>query len=213
MPKMNFPDFKTPSVLASSAKLAGDMGDQMYSGDMRGASLSAQGLGRNAVAVKKMNDRLMALANSKMAEFGKPPIDFDKNKNDMISKFKNAASSTWGSLSDAQQKEAIQAVMGGAASEKKEETEVASVGPSGGKGGAGSGAGAKKKGIFDFVGGEDEKAKLQAGAEKEKEAKGLDEYEDSTKQITEGGDKNLFKIIEIRYMKSAYPVFFESKDK
>jgi hypothetical protein len=213
MPKMQFPDFKTPSVLASSARLAGDMGDQMYSGDMRGASLSAQGLGRNAVAVKKMNDRLMALANSKMAEFGKPPIDFDKNKNDMISKFKNAASSTWGGLSAAQQKEATQAVMGGgASSEKKEETEVASVGPTGGKGGSGSGAaGGKKKGIFDFVGGEDVKAKLQEGKEKEKEGKGLDEYEDSTKQITEGGDKNIFKIIEIRYMKSAYPVFFESK--
>ncbi len=213
IPSMKFPDFKTPAVLASSARLASDMGDKMYSGDMRGATVSGAALGRNAVALKNTNDKLMALANSKLAEFGKPPIDFAKNQAQMTNNLKGAMKSAWDSLSPGQRNEMVNAVMGRGSLEKKEEapTEVAAVSP-GTKGGGPSVAPGKKKGIFDFIGGDEEKKGLAGGkgAKEEGEAKGLDAYEDSSKQITEGADKNLFKLIEIRYMKTAYPIFFEA---
>jgi hypothetical protein len=47
----------------------------------------------------------------------------------------------------------------------------------------------------------------------DKEEKGLEEYEDSSKQISERTQTSIFKIIEIRYMKTAYPIFFEEDKK
>jgi hypothetical protein len=131
----------------------------------------------------------------------------------MLNKIKSAAQSTWAGLSPAQQAETIKAVMGGGDSSKeKETTEVAAVSPTG-KSGAGAGAGGSKKSIFDLIGDDEkEKAGKDAAKKEEAEGKGLDAYEDSTKQIQDDGKATLFKIIEIRYMKSAYPVFFEKRD-
>ncbi len=210
LPKMKFPNFKTPGILATSSRLAEDMGNKMFSGDMAGASISGQSLGRNAVAVKKMNEQLMALANKKLADFGKPPIDFQRNQSDMLGKIKNAAQSTWAGLSPAERDEATKAVMGGGTTKEKETTEVASAAPTEKTGT--SSVGGKKKSIFDLI--DDDKDKVAKGAEKkeEGEGKGLEAYEDSTKQIQDDGKASIFKIIEIRYMKSAYPVFFEKKE-
>lgn len=213
MKSMKFEGFKTPDALSTGTRLAEQMSNQVYSGNMSGAMVSAQGLGRNAVAVKKMNENLMALANKKLAEYGKPTQDFSKMTNDYKNQAMKQMSQGLSGLSASDRNAAIGAILGrGGVEPKKEDGEtVASVAPtSGGKSGT---VGGGKKSIFDLVG-DDEKDKADKDASKKEEeaGKGLEAYEDSSKQITEDGQKSIFKIIEIRYMKSAYPIFFEKKD-
>lgn len=213
MKPMTFSGFKTPDALASTSRMAETMANQVYGGNMTGAMVSAQGIGRNAVAVKKMNENLMALANSKLAQYGKPTMDFGKMTNGYKNQAMKTMSQGMASLSSADRNAAIGAILG-AGSGKKEEKESAGPVASTGSGKSGTVAGGKKKSIFDLIGSEDEKDKEAKGAAKkeEGEGKGLEAYEDSTKQIQDDGKASIFKIIEMRYMKSAYPVFFEKKD-
>lgn len=214
MKPMTFGGFKTPDALTNGTRLAETMSNQVYSGNMSGAMVSAQSLGRNAVAVKKMNESLMALANKKLAEYGRPTQDFSKMTNDYKNQAMKQMSQGLAGLSASDRNAAVGAILGrGGAETKKEAGEtVASAAPtSGGK--SGSSVGGKKKSIFDLIDSGDEKGKGgKTGKEDEGKEKGLEEYEDSSKQITEDGQKSLFKIIEIRYMKTAYPLFFEKKD-
>jgi len=208
MPQTNFAGFKTPGVITGSASLGEKMGNSLFAGDFKSASASADALGRNAAKIRSVNNKLRELANKKIAEFGKKPMDFSKMTSDMGSKLSKGVRSAFNSMSGSDQNALLAAVSSRTQAEGKEKKELKVAATKRGGGGKSTG---KKKGIFDFLGGDDDEKEKKPGlaAGKDLDEKGLGEYEDSTKQVSERTGTSIFKIIEIRYKKTAYPIFFE----
>jgi hypothetical protein len=212
LPSTNFAGFKTPGVISGSAKAGEDMGNNLFNGNLQGAMTNANTLGRNAVKIRGVNEKLKKLANKTLIKYGKKPVDFDKMKRDTANKLTSGVSKSFNSLSKSDQNALIAAVAKKMPTEKVEKDQTPTNLRASGKKASPS----KKKGaksIFDFIGDEkkktDEDDKMVSG--KDREAAGLDEYEDSTEQIDKRSGISLFKIIERRYMQSAYPIFFKEK--
>ena len=65
---------------------------------------------------------------------------------------------------------------------------------------------------FDLDDEDEEKAKgLGHKESKTQMEKELDQYETTQDDISQRSETNLFKIIETRYLKTAYPIFFEEE--
>ncbi|RLA62939.1 MAG: hypothetical protein DRQ89_08175 [Epsilonproteobacteria bacterium] len=213
MPETNFAGFSTPGVVSGSASMGESMSNQLFGGNLKGAMASANSLGRNAAKIRAVNSKLRDLANKKMVEFGKKPMAFDTMTSNMGSKLSKGVSDGFNSLSSADQNSLMAAMTTrtpAAAKEKEEKAGELKVAATR----SGKATTAKKKSIFDFLGGDDKddadeykRKKLAAG--KDLEEKGLEAYEDSSKQVSERTGTSIFKIIEIRYMKTAYPIFFK----
>jgi hypothetical protein len=210
LPSTNFAGFKTPGVVSGSAKLGENASNSLFNGDLKGAMANAEALGRNAAKIRAVNGKLRDLANKKMVEYGKAPMDFNKMTKDMGGKLSSSVRQAFNGMSGSDQNALMAAVMKKTSSgeEKREEDEKSAIAAAN-RGGSKKSSG-KKKSIFDFLGGdnEDDKKKIAMAEGEDQEAKDLSEYEDSSKQISERTQTSIFKIIEIRYMKSAYPIFF-----
>jgi len=203
MPSMKFANFDTPKVITSSANIGESMGNNLFSGNLKGAMSDAEALGRNAAKIKEVNNKLRNLANKILVDNGKKPMNFDKMGKNMNSKISKGVRDGINSLSSSDQQSLVAAVMGRrpeVSKEKEVEPKVAATrkeikSPK------------KKKGFLGFFGiGEDKKEKFAAG--KDVEEKELGEYEDSSQQISKETGPSIFEIIEMRYMKSAYPILF-----
>ena len=65
---------------------------------------------------------------------------------------------------------------------------------------------------FDFdMEDEEEKKKGLGHSEDKATEKELDQYETDQDDVSQNSEISLFKIIEIRYLKTAYPIFFEEE--
>ena len=220
MPTINFEGFKTPNTLKNLVNTNGQITDEFYKGNVQGANMLAEANNnKNAARLKKLNKSVQKTLNSALKKSGKKPIDFDKeiadNRTALFSSVQDKLSSMPGNISNSLSTQ----------DKTKEEAEDKSVRGSGGsvqiKSPASTRSRAKaKKGKkggdfkfdFDLDDEEEEKTKgMGHSSDSAKRDKELDQYETTQDDISQRSETSLFKIIETRYLKTAYPIFFEEE--
>lgn len=202
----------------------GDAANSTINGDLGSAGGSVNdfnsGLATNQKALKDLKDK----ANLLLPKVGTNPIDFDKlnakSKDDLFKDFKKG----FNKLSDREKKAAYDwadkmsggfgasappsAVVAEEKNEEEKETDiidekvVVKAQPK------------KLANLFDFMGDDgkkNKKRKKRPNRKRKNMDKLLKKYKYKTNDISKKSESDLFKIIQIRYFKSAFPIFFKRK--
>ncbi len=224
-PKINFgKGFNIPSV-SSGLNLAASATTSVINGDVQGAMTNASELGRNATNYKRVAKKVQILANKQLGKYKVEGIDFNKLEKENMDDMNGVMKSAWSSM-DKNQKVALLELAGVKVPEsikdKKEKVVVTDrdgpVKATGRKKVAATKT--KKKGIlkpkdFDLDGifGDDDPnlAENENKKEKDNRPEGVN-GKTSKPDISERTRTSIFKIIEVRYFKSAYPRFFEEEN-
>ena len=222
MPTINFEGFQTPNTLKNLVNTNGKITDQFYKGDLAGANMTAEANNnKNAARLKKLNKSVQGSVNNLLKKAGKKPYDFDKEiaeqKTSLASTFRDG----YGSLSGGMKDKLFSFDKDKSIVDKKEPEVKRGSGASGALKTTGSPSKPRskkeKKGggfKFDFDLDDEDEEKAKGLGHKESKTqmeKELDQYETTQDDISQRSETNLFKIIETRYLKTAYPIFFEEE--
>ncbi len=217
-------DFNGKSLIVDSLKDFATVGKNLYNGRLKNGTTAGQSLSKNAARITRLRKSMEDKLNKDRKKNGKKAIPFDglqkKFESGLLKEvnnaFKNLSPSERSSLAS------IAPGLGGdakAGNDKDGESKVAGASDSSSRSvsavdvnpnaGAVNKGDANQGGNWDFDFDEDkteeEKAAIAAALAVE------DENYVVEGDISEDRNKNLFKIITSRYLKSAYPVIFEEK--
>ena len=203
---INFPQVGAPESLSESAASMQSMEDAAYSGDLQAAEIAANALGQNATNIKELRAKIEEKINTKRVKDKKKPLDFGGMKAKMTRDIQKLAHQNLAALPSKYSNFKDLIDLGGAAKIDKDKK-----------------LGASKAG---------KDANKKAGNEKEKDPlAGMNfEIEDDKKEnfglkrgesyaynknaqddILKDKNTNIFEVISVRYLKTAYPVFLEQE--
>ncbi len=216
------PEFAGKSILSDSLKSLKSAGDSVYAGRLEGAESSSSALGANAARISKLRDALVKKINKdNVAAGGDGTYDLDKLEDKFQDQLLKSVNDSFNNLSGAQQA-ALSSFApaisdsddSDADNKKKEETDSSpAVGGTGAIATGSTGGKSNKGGSWDFNFDEDaekEKGMSEAQALAQAMAQEDEEYVIDG-DINDDRNKDIFKIITGRYLKSAYPVIFEEQ--
>ena len=219
MPTISFEGFQTPTTMKNIVDSNGQIMDQYYKGNIEGANLLAEANNnRNAARLKKLNKSIRGNVNRLLKQSGKKPYDFDKEIADQKSFLASNLKSDYNNLSSDLKGKVFSFDKDKKIMDKKE--------PQSKRGAAGvakAKAPPPSKGVtkpkakggdfkFDFDMEDEEEQKKGLGHTEDKAIeKELDQYETDQDDVSQRSETSLFKIIETRYLKTAYPIFFEEE--
>ncbi len=218
------PEFAGQSLLSDSVKSLKSAGDSLYAGRLEGASTAANGLSKNAARISKLRDALVKKINlDNKAAGGKDDLDLNKLENKFADQMLKKVNSGFNNLSAAEQARLASFAPALGDSDKtadddsKKKDDPAAGDPAvGGTGQVAGGAGSGKKNAgtsWDFNFDEEDKS---GAVDPEAAALAKAMAEEDGDYMIEGDinddrNKDIFKIITGRYLKSAYPVIFEEQ--
>jgi len=216
------PEFAGKSILTDSLKSLKSAGDSVYAGRLEGAESSSSALGANAARISKLRDALVKKINKdNVAAGGDGTYDLDKLENKFQDQLLKSVNDSFNNLSGAQQaalSSFAPAISDSDASDadnkKKEEADSSpAVGGTGAIATGSTGGKSNKGGSWDFNFDEDE-AKDKGMSEAQALAQAMAQEDEDyviDGDINDDRNKDIFKIITGRYLKSAYPVIFEEQ--
>ena len=217
----SLPEFAGQSILSDSLKSLKSAGDSLYSGRLEGASTAADALGKNAARISKLRNALVDKINKdNLAAGGKGDFDLDKMENKFQDQLLNKVNDSFNKLSPAQQASLASfapALGDDSASSKEEENAVAddsspAVGGTGAIAAGSTGSKSNSGSSWDFS--LDDDATTSGDAEAKALAEAMANEDENyliEGDINDDRNKDIFKIITGRYLKSAYPVIFEEE--
>jgi hypothetical protein len=221
MPTIKFEGFKTPNTMKNLVNSNGQIIDKYYQGDLSGANLSAEGNNnRNAARLKKLNKSVRGSVNKLLKQAGKEPYDFDKEISSQSSALASTFRNGYNNLSGDLKSKLFNFDKDKKIMDRKETNSRGSGGTGKVRSPSSKAAPAKAKPTagnikFDFSLDDEEEEKKAAGMGYEDEAKNgdadLDQYETEENDVSQKSETSIFKIIETRYLKTAYPIFFEEE--
>ncbi len=214
------PEFAGQSILSDSLKSLKSAGDSLYSGRLEGASTAADALGKNAARISKLRDSLVDKINKdNLAAGGKGNYDLEKLEGKFQDQLLKNVNDSFKQLSPAQQASlaSFAPALGSDSETKEKEGKADDTTPAVGGTGAiaigdpGSKSNSGASWDFNFEEGKEENA-MDAEAQALADAMAKeDENYLIEGDINDDRNKDIFKIITGRYLKSAYPVIFEEE--
>lgn len=219
MPTISFDGFQTPTTMKNLVDSNGKIMDQYYKGNIEGANLLAEANNnRNAARLKKLNKSIRKNVNRILKQAGKKPYDFDKEIQDQKTLLGNNLRSDYNNLSSDLKSKVFSFDKDKKIMDKREpQSKRGAAGVAKAKAPPPSKAVAKPKAKggdfkFDFDMEDEEEKKNGLGHTEDKALeKELDQYETDQDDVSQNSETSLFKIIETRYLKTAYPIFFEEE--
>lgn len=208
IPKVDFNGMNISPLLSSSLNTLGTAGDGLYSGNSGAFTLATDNLNGKSIGLRKLLKDRVAQANQLRKKQGKKPYDFDKNVSNMIKKIKNGANATYAGLSKAQKASLLDQVGFGRGGGRTIIKRVKKALKKPKVYGATS-LKAKKKTKEDPFSGMDFSDDELKNVEEIDFADRAKDYELNSNDIEKEKNKDIFKIIHQRYLKTAYPILLE----
>ncbi len=220
----SMPEFAGKSILSDSVKSLKSAGDSVYAGRLEGATTAANGLSKNAARISKLRDALVKKINKDDKDAGgKGDLDLNKLQGKFADQMLNKVNRSFNNLSDAEKAslarfapalgDSDSSATAAASKDSKSSDADPAVGGTG-KIATGSAGNNKSSGSsWDFNFDEDDASKA-ANPEAAALAKAMAQEDDDyliEGDINDDRNKDIFKIITGRYLKSAYPVIFEEQ--
>ncbi|MDH5580662.1 MAG: hypothetical protein OEY33_02035 [Bdellovibrionales bacterium] len=219
-PEINFGKGFNAPALTSGINLASKGMTSVVNGDVQGAITASSEIGRNASNYKKIANKVKLLANKQLDKFKVPNQNFDEMEKGIVGEINDLTKQAWNSM-DKSQKIGLLEYSGAKVPEsmkeksvtvvtdkdeviKNNDKKVAVVNPK---------KGVKPKDFsLDGIFGEDDDVSStdvdEALSKQDNRPEGVN-GKTSKPDISERTRTSIFKIIETRYFKSAFPVFFE----
>lgn len=223
MPEISaMPDFAGKSILSDSLKSLKSAGDNVYAGRLEGAATDAQSLSKNAARISKLRDALVKKINKdNVAAGGKGNYDLDKMEDKFQNQLLKSVNDSFKGLSPTEQASLARFAPALGEGEKTAESDseesssdtTAAVGGTGAVATGEAGNKSNQGSSWDFNFDEensDTAVDPEAAALAEAMAKEDEDYVIEG-DINDDRNKNIFKIITGRYLKSAYPVIFDEQ--
>lgn len=199
----------------------------LMSGDLQTADLSNQQVGQYAAGFKSDLDKVKEKVNLTLKSHNAAPIDFKKLDEKMMEKVYNDTNNAVASLSGDQRKALLDFASGRAPEsaaptndlaekeDKESETKVAASSPGASANVTPDDGKKELNGLFDlFKEEKPSKSKNSKGNEAESQnPKKEVTFKYNVNDISGRSKTSIFKIIEIRYFKTAFPLFFDEKKK
>ena len=219
MPTISFEGFQTPTTMKNIVDSNGQIMDQYYKGNIEGANLLAEANNnKNAARLKKLNKSIRGNVNRLLKQSGKKPYDFDKEIADQKATLASSLRNDYNNLPSDLKSKAFSFDKDKKIMDKREpQSKRGAAGVAKAKAPPPSKAVAKPKAKggdfkFDFDMEDEEEQKKGLGHTEDKAIeKELDQYETDQDDVSQRSETSLFKIIETRYLKTAYPIFFEEE--
>ncbi len=191
-------------------------------GDMEGASVGFNEMGSYATNVKNTFKKMKDLSNKQLKDLGAKPMDHDKMESALLGSLGETGRNAINNLPPKQRASLLSYAASSAPSNEGDESDATKTirnNPDLAKVEKviqqQVSADNEKKGVnfFDFLANEDKKKENTDSMEGKlaKSTKDLKNYKIDTQEINKGSTKNIFKIIQYRYFKSAYPILLKKK--
>lgn len=226
--KVDFKGFGSFSNVKSALQQNDHSLNSLMNGDLSSAMSAQNELGKNAANLKKDLSEIKDKINLTFGQNGIAPIDFDSNEKQMADTLRDSTQKAFNSLPKDQQAALMNWASGSmpaaAPNDEKEKGEGKDDGgvqklPGGNLASARpveAQKDNKAKSLKDLFGvfgdSKNDKKKKRNILTSEEKVKELSKFKSSTQEISKNPDTSIFKMIEIRYFKSAYPTFFEVDD-
>lgn len=209
MPKVSFSGMSTPGIISEPMSMFKKSGNNLYSGNLAGAQTSAAGLGQYAGKLGKFRRKIMGNVQKTLKDNGKPLVPIGKLQSKAAIAFRKAFDDGLSKLPDDLKNDLMKL---DTPIEDKSVTnkEMASAKPAPAAKPASPNQKSNKDGFmgFDFA---DDESSDEAVVDPDAIAANMTEDEGFGGDITDRPDEDIFKIINTRYLKSAYPIFFEEE--
>lgn len=214
MPKVSFNGMSTPGIVSEPMSLFKSSGNNLYSGNMAGAQTDAAQLGQYAGKMNRKFRDLQKDINSRRKADGKNAIPFGSQGRGMRAKLTKMMTDQINGL-NADEKNALAAIGGSQGLTSEDIDKIAKAAPAPApvaKAAPAASGKAKAKDEFagfDFGSEEPSGTTEEVGVDPNAIAAGMNDQGTFEGDITNRPDEDIFKIITTRYMKSAYPNFFD----
>jgi len=210
------PDFAGQTLLTDELKALKTSADSIYSGDLKGANSASTKLGKNAARITKLRESLVGKINKdNIAAGGLGNYDLDKLEDKFQEQLLKKVNDSFNGLSPSQQSSLAGFAPALDPSDKGNKEEIDSAAPKGKIGAIAATSRGNKSNQgsswdFNFDDDKNNGSDPEAAALAEVMANENDQYEIDG-DINDDRNKDIFKIITGRYLKSAYPVIFEER--
>lgn len=226
--KTNYGGNFTPPIITNAAGSTQDGFQSAINGNMDGAQVANSEMGSYATKLKDQFANMKRNSNEQLKKLGVPPMDHNKMENEIAASIGDAGRNAIQNLPE-KQRTALLNYANGTIPETSSDKEDEDVDSEAAKAAAlamnasGSSAGSravapedkdKKKGMnfFDFLKNEDKKKKgKDIDSMLKKQTENMKNYQINTQDISKKKSDNIFKIIQYRYFKSAYPILLKRK--
>ncbi len=201
-----------PQDLGTTTNLLQGMQTDRYSGNTAGADLASGQLGQYAGSVRNIKKKLEDVANANLIKKGKAPIDFDGMTKKFMNDYKGSALSAIKKM-PAEHRSAYSSVagLGGAVEKVKSHAKAKLNLPTQANGKAPSG---KKTAKDPFAGIDFGQKPTAVGVKPVAHQNPIEDgydYSTNVNDIIQSKNTNIFEIITVRYLKSAYPMLLEEE--
>ncbi len=212
VPKIDFKNFGAAGIINNPLGLFKSSATSLFGGDLKGAQTSAAGVSKSAGQLNRFRQRIIKKINQDRKSHSKGPIDFEKEEGRVAKAFSSVIQKGLGSLSPKQARE-LANISPTLPPEKKDKRltlkSLNKVGPSL----KSIKAERTSRGNFGFLLDDDNEEDLQEMIDPNDIASGMQENQFIDSDIRNRPDQSIFRVITTRYMKSAYPHFFEENNK
>ncbi|MCO4755951.1 MAG: DUF1206 domain-containing protein [Bacteriovoracaceae bacterium] len=214
MPKVSFNGMTTPGIVSEPMSLFQDSGNKLYNGDLSGANASGAKIGQYALKARNAQRRMFDKLNNKRVNKGLKPVQFDKRINSARAKLSKMFNKTYNTLTPEQKSSLanFSPTMDDKTKDKFVDKNKGAI-AAGKKSSSRGGKGKPKDAFAGFDFGDDEESSTEeVGLDPDAVAANMADEGMFQGDITDRPDENIFKIITTRYMKSAYPAFFDDEE-
>ena len=214
MPKVSFNGMSTPGILSEPMSLFQSSGNKLYSGDLQGAQADGARLGNFAGKIKKAKRQMFTKVNKSRKNANQDPIDFGLQSKALKAKMVKMFQDGYSKLSPSDQKSLQDTFSGNKedlslAKELANRKQVPASGVRAKSAGQSSKTNAKDGFMgFDFG---DQESTDDVAIDPDSVAANMNDQGMFQGDIRDRPDEDIFKIINTRYLKSAYPIFFDEE--
>ena len=212
MPKVSFNGMSTPGIVSEPMSLFKSSANNLYSGNMAGAQTDGAQLGQFAGKMNRKFKDLQKSLNDQRKAKGEKPVNFGTQGRALRARLNKMMTDQINGL-NADQKNALASIGGSQGLTSEDIDKIAKAAPEPAPVAKAAPAGSAKAkdefAGFDFGNEEPSGTTEEVGVDPNAIAAGMNEQGTFECDITDRPYEDIFKIITTRYMKSAYPNFFD----
>jgi hypothetical protein len=212
VPTLNFQGFGGNGIINEPLSMFNDSANSLFGGDVSGAQASGAGIGNSAGKLGKLRRKIIDKFNNQRKAAGQAPINFNSLQGGFKSAFSKTIRKGLNSLSPAQAKALASMAPTKSSGMSKKKENIASIKVAGAKVAGTQKAGTRKNNMGFFLDDEEEGEISNGGINPDDLAGSMNGDNMFQGDITDRPDENIFKIITTRYLKSAYPKFFDENE-
>ncbi|MBT7608649.1 MAG: hypothetical protein HN576_02765 [Bacteriovoracaceae bacterium] len=209
VPTLNFQGFGGNGIMNQPLSMFNDSANSLFSGDLSGAQASGAAMGNSVGKLGKLRRKVNDKFNSQRQASGQNPVNFDQAEKKFQGVFNTAVKKGLNALSPSQAQALASIAPAKSSGKSKKKGGVATKKMKGQKVASAKKKSKKNNSMGFFLEDDEEGEVSDGGINPDDLANSMNAGDMFQADISDRAEENIFKIITTRYLKSAYPNFFD----